>query len=69
MKVLHCRDIGERTCNFSAEAERSEDVERIMLDHTMNRHKTFYDSLDQDEREHFLEQMDAMMSEESEERK
>ena len=63
MKTLRCRDIGERTCNYVATGDKPEDVERRMLDHTAEKHPIFLESLDQDEREHFIEQMDAMMEE------
>ncbi|NLG17969.1 MAG: DUF1059 domain-containing protein [Fibrobacter sp.] len=64
MKFLRCRDVAERSCNFIAEGERKEEVERELLDHTINRHPVFFDSLDVEDREHFLEQMEAMMQDE-----
>jgi predicted small metal-binding protein len=59
-KILRCRDLGERTCNYLVTGDSTEDVERKMLDHTANKHPMFLESLDQEERERFMEQMDAM---------
>jgi len=59
-KILKCRDLGERTCNYLAIGDSTEDVERKMLDHTASKHPMFLESLDQEERERFMEQMDAM---------
>lgn len=61
MKVLRCRDVGERTCNYQAEGQTNEEVERKIIDHTTEKHWGFLESLDQEERQHFLEQMDAMI--------
>jgi predicted small metal-binding protein len=63
MKVLRCRDIGERTCDFNAEGNSTEEVERELLDHTAQKHWWVLESFDKDEREHFFEQMDAMIEE------
>jgi predicted small metal-binding protein len=63
MKVLRCRDIGERTCNYNAEGNSSEEVERKILDHTAQKHWWVLESLDQDERTNFMKQMDAMVEE------
>jgi predicted small metal-binding protein len=38
VKTIHCRDTGERTCNFTAEAKSIEEAERILLDHVQLRH-------------------------------
>lgn len=59
-KILRCRDLGERTCNYLAEGDSVEDVERKMLDHTEEKHSLFLESLDQEEKEHFMQQMEAM---------
>ncbi|HON10926.1 MAG: DUF1059 domain-containing protein [Fibrobacter sp.] len=64
MKALRCRDLGERTCNYVAFGDRYEEVGRKMFDHTANKHHMFLESLDYNEREHFLEQMEAMTEDE-----
>lgn len=61
MKILRCRDIGERTCNYQVEGVSTEEVERKMLDHTAEKHWWIIESLDNDERNDFLKQMDAMI--------
>jgi predicted small metal-binding protein len=61
MKVLRCRDVGERTCNYQVQGETTEDVERKLLDHTGQMHWWVIEGFDQEERRHFFEQMDAMI--------
>lgn len=64
MKVLRCRDVGERTCNYQAIGPSAEDVERKILDHTDQMHWWVVEGFDQEERQHFLAQMDAMVEDE-----
>ena len=61
MKILRCREIGERVCNYLAEGSTQEEVERKILDHAEERHPVFVASLDWEEREKLLEQMEAMV--------
>lgn len=61
MKTLKCRDLGERTCNFLASGETTEEVERKYLDHIETAHHTFIESMDIDDREKLLEQMESMV--------
>lgn len=61
MKVLKCRDIGERTCNFEANGESTEDVERKWLDHANERHKDFIQGMSQEDMQHLFKHMDAMV--------
>ena len=64
MKILRCRDVGERTCTYQAEGASCEEVERKILDHTDQKHWWVIEGLDQEGRQHFLEQMDAMIEDE-----
>ena len=63
MKVLRCRDVGERTCNYQAEGQTVEDVERKIIDHTTQMHWWIIESQDQEEQLKFLKQMEAMTEE------
>jgi predicted small metal-binding protein len=60
MKTIHCRDTGERTCNFTAEAKSIEEAERILLDHVQLRHPNLMETMTFEERERLLEHVEAM---------
>lgn len=61
MKILRCREIGERVCNYLAVGRSQEEVERQLLDHAEERHPMFIESMDWQDREKLLEQMEAMV--------
>jgi predicted small metal-binding protein len=60
MKALKCSDLGERTCNFIAEASSIEEAERKLLDHAESRHPMFLEAMTFEEKERILEHVEAM---------